>query len=224
MILVGAIIFISMIGLSSADLGTFKQGECVSIRVIGNYSYVNLTEITNNQQTYIINDEMTLLGGQTFNYSFCNTNITGLYSYSWNPNGIDCSEKGCGNSFMITNNGLNPAGDPLTIFIYLIFIFSFILSFYSFFINLVRIAIASQTIYNVLTSIGSFILIIFSHYLAKEYLLSRFIEDITGTLIQVTAWTNVVLPLIAFVITIFVKGTQKKRPMSIQEMSGREFS
>lgn len=101
---------------ASADLGTFKQGDCVNIRVLGNYSAVNLTEVTNTNQTFEINEAMTLIGGQTFGYSFCNTSFIGEYTYSWNPIGYDCATINCGNSFNINSTGF---GDNLTILYFL---------------------------------------------------------------------------------------------------------
>lgn len=93
--------------LCSANLGSSEQGECVSIRVLANCSSVDLIEVTNTNKgdTYIINEAMTLIGGQTFNYSFCNTTNLGHYTYSWSPSCIDCSEGDCGNSFDITPSG-----------------------------------------------------------------------------------------------------------------------
>lgn len=85
----------------SASLGTFKQNECVDIRVLANCTGVNLTEV----RGQVINAPMTLLGGQTFNYTFCNTTNLGEYIYSWDNVCIDCSQGDCGNSFIITPNG-----------------------------------------------------------------------------------------------------------------------
>ncbi len=123
---------IALMSLASANLGTFQQGKCLSIRVLANSSLINLTEVTANQNiTYVINSPMTLLGGQTFNYTFCNTSQLGEYSYSWNNPNVDCSNEDCGNNFMITPNGYTLTTSTGIIYFLiigsLIFLFLFIL-------------------------------------------------------------------------------------------------
>ena len=100
-------IFVLLIGMASADLGTFRTNQCINIIVLANSSLINLTQVTANQNiTYVINQPMTLLGGQTFNYTFCNTSVNGEYTYSWlNPN-IDCSQGNCANTFEINAQGM----------------------------------------------------------------------------------------------------------------------
>ena len=123
-------VFIMLIYSISASLGTFKLNDCVQIRVLANCSDVNITEVSNSQETYILNVPMSNLGGQTFNYTFCNTSLLGTYSYSWNNPCIDCSYGDCGNSFEIT-----PTGTILTmtqIYIYLFFLMlCLVLTFFS---------------------------------------------------------------------------------------------
>lgn len=103
------ILFASLFILSfaSASLGGVTQGEPMNIRILANCSSVNLTEVTNSQtsETFIINQPMQNLGGQTFNYTFYNTSTVGTYSFSWNNPCIDCSQGNCGNSFSVTPNG-----------------------------------------------------------------------------------------------------------------------
>lgn len=99
------LMLVLIIPMASASLGTFKQSECVPIRVLANCSNVDLIEVTSNNQTFIINSPMSNLGGQTFNYTFCNTNTLGQYTYSWNNPCIDCSQGECGNDFTVTPTG-----------------------------------------------------------------------------------------------------------------------
>jgi len=98
------LVFVFLISFTSANLGTVAQDECMNIRVLANCSAINLSEVTNKDQTFVINDVMTKVG-QTFNYSFCNTSVIGTYSYSWNNFCVDCSTNACGNSFEVTYNG-----------------------------------------------------------------------------------------------------------------------
>jgi len=94
-----------MLNFVSADLGMVKSGDCYSIRVLSNCSKVNMTEVTIGINSFVINSQMQNLGGQTFNYSFCNTTNPGIYSYSWNDPCLDCSQGGCGNTFESTPTG-----------------------------------------------------------------------------------------------------------------------
>jgi len=94
-----------IIPLCNANLGTFKQNTCVDIRVLSNCTTVNLIEVNDGTTTYIINSAMEKLGGQTFNYSFCNTSKLGTYAYSWDETCVDCSGGLCGNSLEVTSTG-----------------------------------------------------------------------------------------------------------------------
>lgn len=118
-IFVFALLF--LVSTINADLGTYKKDSCVMIRVLSNCSGINLTEVSNDDQTFTINSPMTHLGGQTFNYSFCNTSLVDIYTYSWNDPCIDCSYGGCGNSFTITPTGTNLNNSESLIYIILTF-------------------------------------------------------------------------------------------------------
>lgn len=99
------VMVVFFMSIANANLGTFKQNDAVSIRVLANCSSVNLTEVNDGTTTYVINSVMTNLGGQTFNYTFSNTSKIGTYTYSWNNPCVDCASSDCGNSFEITSTG-----------------------------------------------------------------------------------------------------------------------
>lgn len=105
-IMIGIIILIGiyLVNFTSASLGTVQQNECMTIRVLANCSSVNLTEVSSVNQSFIINSEMTK-NGQTFNYSFCDTQSLGVHTFSWDNYCVDCSVYGCGNSFEVTYDG-----------------------------------------------------------------------------------------------------------------------
>jgi hypothetical protein len=90
---------------TSASLGTFKQNEIVDIRILANCTNVDLTEVNDGTNTFLINSAMTNLGGQTWSYNFTNTSKIGTYSYSWNNPCVDCATNDCGNSFEVTATG-----------------------------------------------------------------------------------------------------------------------
>jgi len=121
-----AIIFISF---ASANLGAVAQDQCMNIRVLANCTAVNLTEVNNKDTDFVINGEMSNTGGQTFNYTFCNTSTLGTYTYSWDNECVDCSVSSCGNSFEVTHDGniLNVERAILYLGLITILIFLFLL-------------------------------------------------------------------------------------------------
>ena len=121
MLLLMVALAIVQLPLIKADLGTYKVNTCVNIRVLANCSSVNLTEVSNRNNTFIINKAMTNIGGQTFNYTFCNTSEVDTYTYSWNPSCYDCANGNCGNSFNITPSGFS----NLTSFYFIILLLGF---------------------------------------------------------------------------------------------------
>jgi len=122
--------------------------------------------------------------------------------------------------YFVTNSGLDPAEGIFEFLIYLLFIISTITLFLYFFITVVKTATVTQNVYGVLISWASLILMIIVNYLGKEYLLRTFVEDLSGSFISIAAWTNGVLPVIALVLTIFVRSTQKKNNLTIKEFTG----
>lgn len=116
-----AILF--LLPLVNASLGTFKPGDVVPIRVLSNCSSVNITEVNG----VLINKVMTNLGGQTWNYSYTliGDAKAGMYSYSWNPNCVDCGADECGNSFEVTPSGFT---DTLGFYIVLLIILGLVIT------------------------------------------------------------------------------------------------
>lgn len=101
--------------LVNADLGTFKQNECVEIVTNLNATSVNISGITNptpNPQIVVQDKEMTKVGS-FFNYTFCNTTKIGKYTYGYCDDSGNCYS----NSFKIT-----PSGFESTLAFYFIFI------------------------------------------------------------------------------------------------------
>jgi len=123
------VMFVFLISFASANLGSFQQNECVNIKVLANCSSVNITEVSNNEETFFLNAEMQKISGQTFNYTFCNTSVIGEYTFSWDNTCVDCSTYGCGNEFEITYDGniLNTERSILYLGLISILIFLFLL-------------------------------------------------------------------------------------------------
>lgn len=126
-----AFAFIIVMGLASANLGTFKENSCVSIRTLANCS-VNINEVTSPTTTYKLNTSMTNLGGQTYNYTFCNTAESGTYTYSWSGSCLSCGTDNCGNNFEITPSGYHSSGTNIALFL-IVCIFMYAIAFIGFF-------------------------------------------------------------------------------------------
>lgn len=149
-------------------------------------------------------------------------NFTSLGDYAYI---IQCNSTTLGGfesvAFKITNSGLSPAGDNFQIFIYALFIFAVAFLLMRLILTLVNLATASETVYSLLLSWVSFIILLITNYLGNAYLLLPLVDDVTGKLLIAFAFTNVVLPFISLIITMIKKSFEKKAPLSPQEITGR---
>lgn len=123
----------------------------------------------------------------------------------------------------VTNSGYTENGDIFNTMIYLLFIVACIGLFYTFFLGLAKLATSEMTVYDVIVSLAFYILMIIVNHLGGTYLMFGYVEDLSATLLTLTVWTNGVLPIISFIISIFVKSTKKKKNLSINELAGRRF-
>jgi hypothetical protein len=112
-------------------------------------------------------------------------------------------------------------GDFTASLIIVLFIVATLGLFYTLLLTIAKLVTAEETVYDVILSWGAFILLIIVNHLTAHYIEDVFMYDLSNTFISLTPWTNVVLPIVAFVITLFVKGTQKKRPLNVQEIGGK---
>lgn len=195
----------------SADLGTYKLNSCVSIRVLANCSNINLTEVSNKNITYKINSPMTNLGGQTFNYSFCNTTLIDTYSFSWNNPCVDCSQGDCGNSFTITPTGYQvDTSKSIIIFASLgmLIIMSLIMFYFGYHINnlTVKIFTIGFSALLLILSLG-FILTVLNSSLAEFTTITSIINVvyILSVALLTVGGIGIIVWLIAFVFTMFSK-------------------
>jgi hypothetical protein len=125
-------------------------------------------------------------------------------------------------SYYVTKNGFEPAGDLVTMLIYLMFITAGIILFYSLIMNLIKLATLDATIFDVLLSWSGLILMMFVIYLAENFLISTFIEDLANTFFYAVTASNGILPLAAFILSFIVKVWTKKKK-NIGDYVGRQF-
>lgn len=73
---------IIMMPLSSAFLGYIETDECIQLTTISNSSTMTLSTVSPPGSLIILDVPMEK-NGKTFNYSFCDTNVTGRYNYDF---------------------------------------------------------------------------------------------------------------------------------------------
>jgi hypothetical protein len=74
---------------ASDSFGTFKQNQCINlVQTCSNCTYINATILYPNS-TIISNNDKWTQNGNNFNYTFCNTDVNGLYQINGigNPDG-----------------------------------------------------------------------------------------------------------------------------------------
>jgi hypothetical protein len=199
----------------SANLGTFKQNNCVQIRVLSNCSNINLTEISNSNQTYIINKAMTKIGGQTFNYTFCNTSKIDSYAYSWNDYCIDCSNGNCGNSFEITENGKQTPNGSIIITFTLIFMIIAGLSIYLVLYTLGHLISLDFDLIDLSLDWGIFIVIVVYYIFEKVYLDNTLIESVFVWFMIIAGIMLILIPSIAFILSVSLGAFTKKNNFQV---------
>jgi len=112
---------IVLISFASADLGTYKQGENISVRGSLDATSVYTTIYYPNSSIAINNQAMQNLAGDIWNYSLQDTDTLGRYVYDYcDQAGTNCKE----NIFTITNSGIEfPASSQNFLIIAIIFLF-----------------------------------------------------------------------------------------------------
>lgn len=116
-------LFIFTINISQARLGEFPQGTCVDIKTISNSSSINISSINYPNTTTAISNQVMTKVGQTFNFTFCDTQTLGVYTYDY----FDAEGFGFVNDFLIT-----PIGDSIdtgSSILYIIIIFAILILF-----------------------------------------------------------------------------------------------
>ena len=90
------------IPLISANLGTFKQGDCVDVKTILNTTSVTLSTLNYPNGTIAVSEQdMTNVAGLTWNYTYCETDTLGTYNYDY----YDADNNVYVNSFEISPSG-----------------------------------------------------------------------------------------------------------------------
>ena len=199
---------IMLIPFSYASLGTFDKGDCVNIVTVLNASNVNITNIVGpspNSTIFITNQIMTK-NGQFFNYSFCTTQQLGLYTYGYCDNVGNCYS----NDFTI---GKNPDGIVI-VFFSIAFIIIMILIVAQLIISVGHIMRLDFDVVDLSKSLGIYFGLFALYMLEKVYMGSANMETFLVIFLSVGGFTHVLVPIIAFIISITV-GSLKKGKFDI---------
>lgn len=210
-----------IISLASAQeqtlKGNFELNSCVQLKqTCANCTYVSVTRVAYPNSSIDFSNYINMTKtASTYYHDYCNTSLVGTYIVDWeaDPNGITT----VGNYDFFVGE---PSGDNIKIFIYLIFIILTFGLIFLFIMNLAKLATVSTTIFDVALSFSIYFILLMTYWLSQNYLVNSFINDHITLYISMTTFSAVLLPLISLFITIFVKATQKKSNLSVQELTG----
>jgi len=203
--------------------GTFKPNSEINIiNPCSNSSFSNITTLLYPNRTTAKQNIIMTKNLDSYNYTFKDTNTLGVYLVF-----MVCDKEYYLDDyylyFLITRTGQTPADDNLLIFIYLIFIMIISLLIYTMVINVAKTATIETTVSDVAISWGLYFVMLTLYYLARVYIIDDFILNFSGIFLSITAFTHVVLPLISLILTMFIRSTEKKRLISVNEFTGRPF-
>lgn len=112
-----------------------------------------------------------------------------------------------------------PSGILVT-FIYALSIFLLGAMLFIFVLILAKTAVGDVTIYNLGLSWAFYFTLFATYQLILEYANIPFIVGRIDLLLTISSWLVVVFPVIAFLISVIIKSTIKKQPLSVQEITG----
>jgi len=214
--------------IANAQANTlFKLNDAADFKLpcVNNNTYCSVSAVCNvtvlyPNSTIFINNKPMQNQTSFFNYSFITNQLSTVGNYAYTQVCNDGANIYASSSFTVTPNGKASATDFMQVFIYLMFILASIGIFCTLILTIVKLAVAEETIFGVLITWSFYILLLIANFLSG-YLTDTFILDTSNFIISIASWTNGVLPIIALVVSIFVKSIQKKKPLSVQEMTGR---
>ena len=105
------LLFLFIIPLVNAQLGTFKQNDCVTIKTITNATSANISTISYPNGGIAVNNTEMSKVGSSFTYVFCNTSQIGYYVYDYTD-----SE----GYYYVNNFEISPSGFTGTLGFYII--------------------------------------------------------------------------------------------------------
>lgn len=199
------LLFINMVSPSQQTLGTFEQGKCIDlIQVCGDCTYNNLSSITYPNATRIILDVEMEKRLAEYNYTYCFPNSTGTYSIN-GVGDLNHIDSAWAYDLTLTVNGRSEPSDNVVLLFVILFL-------------IILGTLLSLILYNILHliqwdfdgkdltyNITAYFLLFAIYILSLYYLGNEFINGVLLLIIVTGAFTNVILPIIAFVMS-YIKG------------------
>lgn len=116
------------------SLGTYKQDDCVDLlQICGTCSYSNVTSVIQPNSTKMIIDEEMFRRGAEYNYTFCETDLAGIYLVNGVAD-LDGTANAWAYEFLVTPSGLNLTEDNVILYTFAI-ILMFLLSIFFIFLS-----------------------------------------------------------------------------------------
>ena len=204
LILIVGMLLISFVSATQTTLGTFEKGECVRlVQLCGDCTYNNITSIVYpNSSVAVSNVEMTQDGSE-FNYTFCPTNKTGKYLIN-GVGDLSGTDTVWAYDFEITVNGKEPPSGIVIVVFSLLFLVVLGTLIGLLIYNLGHLAEKDFDVKDLIYNLSAYFILWGIYLLGKEYLGNTFTNDFLEWTIGITAFTNVILPIILFILSITI--------------------
>ena len=204
------LILLPTISAMETELGTFKQNECVNIlQICTTCSFVNVSVLYPNS-TIILNEVEMTKNGATFTYSFCNTEVLGIYNV-YGHGDLDGTDTPFTYTFEVTGNGKSTP----TEFVIVLFVVIFILVIGSLLFFLIYdIGHMVQLDFDVMDlayNLGIYFALFATYMLELYYVGNPQIEDWLVWIIGVGAFVYVIIPVVAFILTLTLGSLSQKK-------------
>lgn len=199
-----SILVILLMSMVSAVVPNYPQNQSVNIIYTSNCSNLNLTSVSNINETFLINKVMTK-NSNTFNYSFSNTQTLGLYTYTFTNTCNECTLNSCKDYFYITPMGEQIAGDNQIIFYSILFIILSASLVFLFLHSLGHFIKLDTDLIDVAYSWGAYFALLAYYALESYYLGNPRIDNITLLAIRIGAFTAFAMPFIAFIVSMITQ-------------------
>lgn len=215
------LIFIGMLLISlitaDIDLGIVKQGTCVELyQSCPTCTYCDIRAVKYPNGTVETMDITMTKTNTDFTYSFCNTSIFGVYTYTvyGNKGGLsyESSEEG---SFEVTANGKTPAEGIVIVVFTILFIALMIFGIIYFIVSLGHVMQLDMDLLDTTIMISSYLGMWTFYYISSEYLGNAVINNLLEIAIDVGAVTHVFLPLVGFAVSFIMTNLKFKQKARI---------
>lgn len=199
---------IFLISLASAEvqtLGYGKQNTCIQLsQTCANCTFVNLTSIEYPDKTKEIIDDVMTATGTEYNYTFCETNQTGVYIYNTfgDPTGTLTTQPV---DFTITYNGKETPSGIVIVFFSLGFLIVIGFLSYLFIYNMGHFGQMDYDLGDLIKNVSAYFVLLGLYLLSVLYMGNEMIDSMMVWIIGITGFTNVAMSFLFFIICFLAK-------------------